>query len=59
MNYLCENEMLPIAAAVERLEHSAKQAGLSPDDLIDLLQNGMDLEHVISYVAAVLNRQVN
>jgi hypothetical protein len=51
--------MLPITAAVERLEHSAKQAGLSPDDLIDLLQNGMDLEHVISYVAAVLNRQVN
>ena len=59
MNYLCESEMMPIVAAVERLESSAAQAGLSPEDLIDLLQGGLNLDHVLSYVSAVLNKRVN
>jgi len=43
MNYIHETEMLPIVAAVERLESSAAEAGLSSEDLIDLLQGGMNL----------------
>jgi hypothetical protein len=59
MNYLYESEMMPIVAAVERLESSAAQAGLSSEDLIELLQDGMNLEHVMSYVAAVLTKRLN
>ena len=59
MNYLCDSEMMPIVAAVERLESSAAQAGLSSEDLIDLLQSGMELEHVMSYVSAVLTKRLN
>ena len=59
MNYMHETEMLPIVAAVERLESSAAEAGLSPEDLIDLLQDGMNLEHVMSYVTAVLSKRLN
>lgn len=59
MNYIRENEMLPIVAAVERLESSAAQAGLSSEDLIDLLQGDMDLEHLMSYVTAVLTKRLN
>jgi hypothetical protein len=59
MNYLSESEMMPIVAAVERLESSAAEAGLSSEDLIDLLQDGLNLEHVMSYVSAVLTKRLN
>jgi hypothetical protein len=59
MNYLYETEMLPTDAAVERLAAIVAEAGLSADDLIDLLQGGMELEHVMSYVSAVLTRKLN
>ncbi|HZQ69714.1 MAG TPA: hypothetical protein VFA68_14420 [Terriglobales bacterium] len=59
MDYLRENEFMPIVDAVERLEASAAQAGLSSEDLIALLQNGMDLDNVLSYVTAVLSKRLN
>ena len=59
MNYLYDCETMPVDAAVERLANTVAKAGLSADDLVDLLQEGMDLDHVMSYVSAVLNRQWN
>jgi hypothetical protein len=46
-------------AAVEELENAAAEAGLSSDDLIRLLQDGLDVDHVLSYVAAVVTNRLN
>jgi len=59
MNYLRDSETLPIDAAMERLADTVAQAGLSADDLVKLLHDGMELDHVMSYVSAVLSRRWN
>lgn len=59
MNDLCVRSMMPIVAAVEELENAAAEAGLSSDDLIRLLQDGLDVDHVLSYVAAVVTNRLN
>lgn len=59
MNYLCDSETMPIDAAVERLADTVARAGLSADDVLQLLHHGMNLDDVMSYVSAVLNRRWN
>jgi hypothetical protein len=51
--------MMPIDAALEKLAATVARAGLSADDLVCLLHDGMELDHVMSYVSAVLTRQWN
>lgn len=56
MDYYLKNEY-PSLLEVERLERVAELAGLTRDDLLNLLDEGLEVEQLMSYVnAAICNR---
>jgi len=49
----------PFVEAVNRLEKASSRVGLSEDQVVDLLASGLQLEHLLEYVNAVLAQRVH
>ncbi len=54
----CINDQPPIEQAIAKLLQAAEQAGLSADDLIQMLHSGVTLTEILTMLEQELNGQV-
>jgi hypothetical protein len=46
-------------SAAEALEMAAARIGLSPKQLVDLLESGLEIDHLVDYIDAVVSHRMN
>jgi hypothetical protein len=50
---------LPTLSSVEALEQAAAQTGLDPEDILSLLDAGLEISDVLNYVSATISNRMN
>ena len=54
----CKHHM-PLVQTVQQLGEVSSRAGLTEDQVVNLLAAGLEVEHVLEYVNAVLSHRVH
>lgn len=52
------NQQTSIGVA-EALEMAAARIGLTPDEMADLLESGLEIDHLLDYIQAVVSQRMN
>ena len=50
---------MPLVQTVQQLGEVSSRAGLTEDQVVNLLAAGLEVEHVLEYVNAVLSHRVH
>jgi hypothetical protein len=50
---------MPTLSTVEAIEQAAAQTGLDPEDILSLLDSGLEISDLLNYVNATISNRMN
>jgi hypothetical protein len=57
--YSDSHYQMPTLSTVEALEQAAAQTGLDPEDILSLLDSGLEISDLLNYVNATISNRMN